>query len=75
MPTQLCPSLCDPMNCGLPNSSVHGIIPWSRLPFPPSGDLSHPGFEFESPASPALAGGFFTTEPSGNPTWRSQTLI
>ena len=72
MLTQLCPSLCDPMNCGLPNSSVHGIIPrqeyWSGLPFPPSGDLSHPGIESESPASPALAGGFFITEPSGNPT-------
>ena len=33
---------------------------WSGFPFPPPGDLSDPGIE---PASPALAGGFFTTEP------------
>ena len=31
---------------------------WSRLPFPPPGDLPDPGIEF---ASPALAGRFFTT--------------
>ena len=30
------------------------------LPFPAPGDLSHPGIK---PASPALAGRFFTTEP------------
>ena len=23
---QLCPSLCDPMNCSMPGSSVHGIL-------------------------------------------------
>ena len=34
---------------------------WSGLP----GDLPDPGIEPTSPASPALAGGFFTTEPSG----------
>ena len=35
---------------------------WSGLPFPSPGDLPDPGAE---PASPALAGGFFTTEPPG----------
>ena len=36
---------------------------WSGLPFPPPpGDLSNPGIE---PASPALASGFFTSEPPG----------
>ena len=24
--TQLCPTLCDPMDCNLPGSSVHGIF-------------------------------------------------
>ena len=24
--TQLCPALCDPMNCNPPGSSVHGIL-------------------------------------------------
>ena len=32
-------------------------------PFPPPGDFPDPGLEPESPVSPALAGGFFTTEP------------
>ena len=36
----------------------------SGLPFPPPRDLPDPGIE---PASPALAGGFFTTEPPGKP--------
>ena len=33
---------------------------WSRLPFPPRGDLLDPGIK---PMSPALAGGFFTAKP------------
>ena len=37
---------------------------WSGLPFPSLGDLPDPGIE---PVSPALAGGFFTTEPPGKP--------
>ena len=40
---------------------------WSGLPFPPPGDLLHPGIEPESPAGSALAAGFFTTEPPGKP--------
>ena len=36
----------------------------SGLPCPPPGDLPNPGIE---PASPASAGGFFTTEPPGKP--------
>ena len=40
---------------------------WSRLPFPPPRDLPDPGTEPVSPASPALAGKFFTTEPPGKP--------
>ena len=35
---------------------------WSGLPFPPPGNLLDPVIEPESLASPALAGGFFTTE-------------
>ena len=41
---------------------------WSVLPFPPSGDLPYPRIEPGSLAIPALAGGFFTTEPP----WKSQ---
>ena len=38
--------------------------PWSELLFPSPGDLPNSGIE---PVSPALAGGFFTTEPPGKP--------
>ena len=36
--TQLCPTLCDPMDCSLPGSSVHGILQarileWVAMPF------------------------------------------
>ena len=37
---------------------------WSGLPFPSPGYLSNPGMK---PASHALEGGFFTTEPPGEP--------
>ena len=56
------------MDCSRPGSSVHGILQqecWSGLPCPPPGDLSNPRIEPKSPASPALAGGFFTAEPPG----------
>ena len=35
---------------------------WCGLPFPPPGNLPDPGIK---PASPALAGGFFTPEALG----------
>ena len=46
-------TLCDPMDCTLPGSSVHGILQarkleWVAISFP------------TSPVSPALAGRFFT---------------
>ena len=37
---------------------------WSGLPFLLQGDLSNTGIK---PLSPALAGGFFVTEPPGKP--------
>ena len=70
MHAQLCPSLCETMVRSPPGSSAHGIFRqeyWSGLRFPPPGDLPNPGIELASPASPALAGGFFTTVPPGNP--------
>ena len=39
----------------------------SGLPFPSPGDLLGPGIEPVSPASPKLAGRFFTTEPRRGP--------
>ena len=46
---------------------------WSGLLFSPPVDLSNPEIEPESPASPALAGGFFTTEPPEKPM--SSTIL
>ena len=61
---QSCPTLCDPMDCSLPGSMGFSRQEyWSGLPFPPPGDFPDPGME---PTSPALAGGFFTTEPPEN---------
>ena len=37
---------------------------WRELPFPPPGTLPDLGIEPMSPESPALAGGFFTIEPT-----------
>ena len=37
---------------------------WSGLPFPSPGGFPNPGIK---PPSPALAGGFLTAEPPGNP--------
>ena len=42
----------------------HGIFRqkyWSGVPFPPPGNLPHPGIKPMSLASPALADKFFTT--------------
>ena len=41
---------------------------WSGLPCSPPGDLPNPGVEPPSLQSPALAGGFLTTEPPGKPS-------
>ena len=40
---------------------------WSGLPFSSPGDLYNPGVESRSPASPALAGVFFTAKPLAVP--------
>ena len=40
---------------------------WSGLLCPLPGDLPDPGIKLQSPASPALAGGFFTTVLPGKP--------
>ena len=40
---------------------------WSGSPFPSPGDLPNPGIETMALASPALAGGFFTT----SSTWEA----
>ena len=58
--TQLCPTLCDPVDGSLPVSPVCGvlqarILEWAPFPFP--GDLPNPGIE---PGSPVLQADSFT---------------
>ena len=63
---QSCPTLCDPMNCSLPGSSIHGIFR-ARVPewvAPSPGDLPHPGIE---PKSPALQADALPSELPGKP--------
>ena len=50
---QSCPALCNPMDCSLSGSSVHGILQagiqeWVPIPF--SGDLPNLGIKPRSPA-------------------------
>ena len=61
----LCPTLCDLVDDSLSGSPVHRIfqariLEWGAVSY--SGDLPNPEIELASLVSPALAGGFFTTE-------------
>ena len=58
--TQSCPALCDPKDCSLPGSSVHGILQarileWVAIPF--SRGSFQPGDQTQVSH---IAGGFFT---------------
>ena len=68
---QSCLTVCDPMDCSPPGSSVHGVFSrqeyWSGLPFPSPRDLPDPGIRPVSPAYLTLADRFFTSEPLGKP--------
>ena len=53
---QSCPTLCDPMDCSLPGSSVHGILQARILEWvaiASSRDLPDPGIKLTSPLSPS----------------------
>ena len=72
--TQSCLTLCEPMDCSPPSSSVHGIS-WARmlkgLLFPSPGDLPVPGIE---PGFPALHAVSLLPERPGNPIRFSQNV-
>ena len=60
-----CRTLCDPMDCSLPGSSVHpGKNIGVRQPFPSPGDLLDPRIKC---GSPALQADFLPSEPPGKP--------
>ena len=63
-----CLALCNPMDCSAPGSSVRGIFQARKLEcvaISYSRDLPDSAMEAASLLSPALAGGFLTTEPPG----------
>ena len=77
---QSCPTLCDPMDCSPPGSSVHGILQarilkWVARPF--SRGSSRPRIEPRSHYVSCTAGGFIATsatrvkrlEAGGNSSW------
>ena len=62
---KMCPTLCDPTDCSLPGSSIHGIfqariLEWVVISF--SGDLPNSGIK---PRSPALQADSLPSEPQG----------
>ena len=67
---QSCLTLCTPWTVACQASLPMGFFKqeyWSGVPFPTAGDLFDSGVEPMSLASPALAGGFFTT----SATWEA----
>ena len=65
---QLCLTLCDPMDCSPPGSSVHGILQarileWVAIPFSRGSFL--PGDQTCAAYISCIDGGFLTTEPPG----------
>ena len=63
---ELCQTLCDPLDCSLPGSSVQArILEWFTIPFSRGSsqpkDLTHISYIF------CISVRFFTTEPPGTP--------
>ena len=75
---QLSPTWCDPMDCSLPGSSIHRILQvrileWIAISF--SRGSSWPRDWTHVFASPALAGGLFTTGSPGKPLFGEQLMV
>ena len=64
--TQSCPSICDPVDCSQPGSSIHGNSPGKKtgVPCPPPVDLPNPGIK---PKSSSLQVDSLPSEPPGKP--------
>ena len=66
---KLCLTPCNPRDCSLPGSSIHGtfqarILEWVAISSP--GDLPDPGIE---PKSPSLQADALMSAPPGRPWW------
>ena len=73
--TQSCPTLCNPMDCTLPGSSILGILQarileWVAIPF--SRGSSRPGI---NPGSPALQADSLPSKRPGKPRAKQSSPI
>ena len=78
MCVQSCLTLGNPWTVALQTPPFIGFSrqkDWNGLPFPPPGHLPDPGIKLKSPASLALAGRFFTSEPLEKPLVYSGSFL
>ena len=74
MRAESCPTLCDPVDCSPPGSSVHGILQARILEWVAtfsSRDLPNPGIEATSLRSVCIGRQVLYTAPSGNPEFHT----
>ena len=64
---KLCLTLCDPMDCSPPGSSVHGFLQARILKWIAISSYRGSFWPRVEPASPVVADGIFTTEQPGKP--------
>ena len=70
---QSCPTLCDPMDCSLPGSSVRGVLQAGILEwvsFPVSRNLPDPGIKLVSSVFPSLQADSLPLSNQGSPFLR-----
>ena len=65
--THLCPTLCDPMDCGPPGSSVHGVLQARILEWVAISLFRGSSQPRDRTRVSYIAGRFFITEPPGKP--------
>ena len=68
-------TLCDPMDCSLPWSPVHGILQAGILEWVAISSSRGSSWPKDQTGVFCLAGGFFTTEPPGKPMRRELLIL
>ena len=68
-------TLCDPMDCSLPGSLVHGILQARILEWVAISSSRGSSRPRDQTGVFCLAGGFFTTEPPGRPMRRDLPIL
>ena len=68
-------TLCNPMDCSLPGSLVHGILQAGILEWVAISSSRGSSWPKDQTGVFCLAGGFFTTEPPGKPMRRELLIL